>query len=155
MLVPSKYTPRRGWWPTTTVSEMENELNRMFQDFFTPITTRHMGETETWYPPVDILEDEGQFIVKAELPGLKEKDIHVDVEGNTLSIRGEKKEEKEIKEGCFYKHECSYGSFYRAFQLPDNLKMEDIKAKYKNGILEIDLPKGSKGKPKHIDVKVS
>ena len=107
------------------------------------------------WPKVDIVENEKNFIVHADLPGLDKKDIKVSVENGVLSISGEKKEEKKEKEkGKYYYYERSYGSFSRSFALPETVKEKDISANFKDGVLELVLKKSEKVKPKEIEVKV-
>ena len=103
-------------------------------------------------PAVDVFEKEDKFVVKAELPGIKEEDIHVSVVGDTLSIRGEKKTETEVKEEDYYRSERSYGSFCRSIPLPSNVDANKIEASFEDGVLEVALPKSTKVKPKRIAV---
>lgn len=111
--------------------------------------------TKNQWPKVDIVENEKDFSIHADLPGLERKDIKVSVENGVLSISGEKKEEKKEKEkGKYYYYERSYGSFHRNFALPENVKEKDISANFKNGVLELVLKKSEKVKPKEIEVKV-
>jgi HSP20 family protein len=103
-------------------------------------------------PAVDVFEKEDKFVVKAELPGIKEDDIDVSVIGDTLSIKGEKKTETEIKDEDYYRCERSYGSFYRSIPIPSNVDANKIEASFEDGILEVALPKSAKVKPKKIAV---
>ena len=103
-------------------------------------------------PAVDVFEKEDRFVVKAELPGMKEEDIDVSVVGDTLSIRGKKKTETEAKEEYYYRCERSYGSFYRSIPLPSNVDANKIEASFEDGVLEVALPKSAKIKPKRIAV---
>jgi len=108
----------------------------------------------SFVPPVDIYEDEGNIVVKAEVPGIDPKDIDVRVENNTLTIRGERKLEKEEKEENFHRVERRYGSFYRAFTLPNTVEGDQCQANYDNGVLEVRLAKRAEAKPKQIKVNV-
>jgi HSP20 family protein len=103
-------------------------------------------------PAVDVFEKADKFVVKAELPGIREDDIHVSVVGDTLSIRGEKKTETEVKEEDYYRSERSYGSFYRSIPLPSKVDANKIEATFEDGVLEVALPKSAKAKPKKIAV---
>ena len=105
-----------------------------------------------WTPALDIFEKNDRFIVKAELPGMKEDDIDVSVVGDTLTIKGEKKSEEEINEEDFYHLERTYGSFMRSISLPSNVNADKIEAKYEDGVLEVDLPKIAEVKPKKVKV---
>ena len=103
-------------------------------------------------PAVDVFEKEDRFVVKAELPGMKEEDIDVSVIGDTLSIRGEKKTETEVKEKDYYRSERSYGSFYRSIRLPSGVDADKVEASFEDGVLEVTLAKSARAKPKKIAV---
>ena len=108
-----------------------------------------------WFPAVDVYEDKERLVIKAELPGLKQNEIDVSVEADVLTIKGEKKKETEVKEKNYYHLERAYGSFERRFNLPVNVDASKIKATYKDGILELALPKKEEAKPKQIKVDVN
>lgn len=148
-----RYQPKRNWARLPGIQEFQNEVEKLFDDFFTTASLEPTGE-RNWTPAVDIIEENDKYLLKAELPGIKEKDIRLNVENNTLTLQGERKEEKEIKEGKCHRTERFYGTFYRAFQLPNNLETDKIKAHYKDGILEVELPKSAESKPKQIEIKV-
>jgi len=105
-----------------------------------------------WAPAIDMFEKDVKFVVKAELPGMKEEDIDVSVIGNTLTIKGERKTESEVKEDDYYYSERSYGSFSRSIEIPSNVDTQKIEANYGDGVLEIGLPKTSEAKPNKISV---
>jgi HSP20 family protein len=107
-----------------------------------------------WAPPVDIFETEDKVVLKAELPGLRKEDIEIQVRDNTLTLKGEKKFEKEVKEESYHRVERAYGSFQRSFTLPSTIKQDAIEASFKDGILEISLPKAEEAKPKQIKIQV-
>jgi HSP20 family protein len=131
-------------------------LNRWFDDFdrwfdeetFSPRFDR------TWIPAVDIEEKEGSYIVKADLPGLKKDDIHIELHEGLLTLRGERNEEHEEKKGESYRVERSYGSFERTFRVPDGITEKDIHAKYHDGVLELSIPAPRVEKPKAVSIKV-
>lgn len=150
-----KYHPKRTWAPLTNLMDIHRDMDEMFDAFFSPFGTPKAREVTGWYPSMDVFEDEENFTLTAELPGLCEKDIHITMESNTLSIEGERKEEKETKSGQFHKLERKFGSFCRSFQLPTNIKEDKISAHYEDGILKVDIPKLKKSKPKHIEIKVT
>ena len=106
-------------------------------------------------PPLDVSETEENILVKVEVPGIEPKDIDISISGDTLTIKGEKKSEKEEKGRNYHFMERSCGSFSRSVGLPTSVKFEQVKAEYKKGILEITLPKSEKSKIKKIPVKVS
>jgi HSP20 family protein len=105
-----------------------------------------------WAPAIDVFEKDDKFVVKAELPGMKEEDINVSVVGDTLTIKGERKAESEAKEKDYYYCERSYGSFSRSLALPSNVDAQKIEANYEDGVLEISLPKIPEVKPKKVSV---
>ncbi len=109
-------------------------------------------EVGDWMPQVDISETKEAFIVKAELPGVEKEDVNVNFENSILTIRGEKKVETEDKKR--HRVECAYGTFIRSFTLPQTIKADKIEAVYKNGILNLTIPKAEEAKPKQIEVKI-
>jgi HSP20 family protein len=111
-------------------------------------------EEGEWLPSVDVSETKNDLVVKAELPGMDPKDIDISLSDGLLTIRGEKKQEKEEKEENYHFIERSYGSFTRSVQLPREVKRENISASYKNGILKVVLPKSEEVKTKEIKIKV-
>ncbi|MBI4472281.1 MAG: Hsp20/alpha crystallin family protein, partial [Acidobacteria bacterium] len=106
----------------------------------------------TWSPAVDIFETEGEIVVKAELPGMGRKDITLNLENNVLTLRGERRFEKETKEENYHRIERSYGGFSRSFSIPSMVDEEKIRADYKDGVLSIVLPKKEQAKPKQIRI---
>jgi HSP20 family protein len=107
-----------------------------------------------WPPAVDMFERDNEVVVRAEIPDMSKEDIDISVLGNTLTIQGERKAEEEVKEDDYYCREHSYGKFQRDITLPQGVDAENIKASYKNGILEVVLPKTEEAKPKKIEVAV-
>lgn len=133
--------------------DMQQEMNRLFDDFF---GERRTGMAEgAWMPAVDISEDEQAILVKAELPGLTQEDIELNLQDNVLTLKGEKKQEKKEDKDNYHQSECCYGSFTRSFTLPANVKQDDIQANFKDGVLQITLPKAEEVKPKKITVSAS
>jgi HSP20 family protein len=108
-----------------------------------------------WAPLVDIAEDDREYLIKAELPEVQKEDVKVTVENGTLTIRGERKEEKEEKGRKFHRVERFYGRFERSFSIPDDADGENVKAEFKDGLLRVHLAKSEKARPKQIEVKVS
>ena len=144
------------WDPFRELNTITDRMNRLFQDSFGP-TTRSAEEglsTMNFVPPVDVYEDEHGITLKLEVPGVEQKDIDVQVENNTLAVRGERKFDKEEKEENFHRIERRYGSFYRAFTLPNTVDTENVNAEYENGVLKIKLAKKAEAKPKQIKVNV-
>ncbi len=146
-----RWRPRWGITPWRPFRELE-EWERRFDDLWGRPLLRLPVEERGWMPAVDIFEKEDKFVVKAELPGMKEDDIDVSVVGDTLSIKGEKKTETEIKDEDYYRCERSYGSFYRSIPIPSNVDANKIEASFEDGVLEVTLPKSAKVKPKRVTV---
>ena len=137
------------WNPARELFGTGRRHNAFFDDFFFPALR---DSAENWQPRVDIFEEDESIVVKAELPGMEKKDIAIDVKDGVLTLKGEKAEEKEIKEGGYYRRETCCGSFQRAFTLPKNINPEVITAEYKDGILKVRLPKPEEKKPLQITV---
>jgi HSP20 family protein len=133
---------------------LQDEVNRLFEDNFTRERSGH-ADLATWAPPVDIYETENELVVKAELPDFQEKDIDVRITNNTLTIRGERKFEKDVKEENYLRIERSYGSFMRSFSLPNTVSSDNIRADYRNGILTLHMAKREESKPKQIKISVT
>jgi HSP20 family protein len=144
------------WDPFRELANLQERMNRLFSDWRIRPTweSEEIGQG-SWIPPVDIYETADAVVLKAELPGISKDDINVEVKDNTLTLRGEKKFEKEVKEENYYRVERSYGTFQRSFSLPSTVQQDKVKAKFKDGILEISLPKAEEAKPKQIKVDVA
>ncbi len=142
--------------PWTALKEMRDEMNRLFGDRWP--AEYNGGDnssvvTSTWAPAVDIKEEEKQFVIHADIPGVDPKNIEVTMDNGVLTIRGERKEEHKEEGKTFHRVERVYGTFYRRFSLPDTANAEGISAKGDNGVLEIVIPKQEKAQPKRIEVK--
>jgi len=133
---------------------LQDEVNRLFEDNFTRERSGH-ADLATWAPPVDIYETENELVVKAELPDFQDKDIDVRITNNTLTIRGERKFEKDVKEDNYLRIERSYGSFVRSFSLPNTVSSENIRGDYRNGVLTLHMAKREESKPKQIRISVA
>jgi HSP20 family protein len=139
------------WDPFRDVIALQNRVNSIFRDF-------NEGDnaltTASFVPAVDVYEDAQKVVLKLEVPGLEEKDLDVRVENNTLTVKGERKFEKEEKEENFHRIERRYGSFYRAFTVPSTVDTESIQASYNAGLLKLELKKKAEAQPKQIKVNV-
>jgi HSP20 family protein len=142
------------WEPFREFSPMEDRLTRLFRGSFNPDRPEEALTTTSLAPPVDIYEDEHKIALKIEVPGIDEKDIDVRIEGNTLTVHGERKLEKEEKEENFRRVERHYGSFTRSFTLPGSVDPGQVSADYDKGMLKISLPKKAEAKPKQIKVNI-
>jgi HSP20 family protein len=146
------------WEPFRELSTLQDRINRAFRESYTGQYRDNDGDdsltTSSFAPAVDVYEDEHQVTLKIEVPGIDEKDIDVRVEGNTLTVHGERKIEKEEKEENYRRVERQYGSFTRNFTLPTTVDSEKVTATYDKGVLKIALPKKAEAKPKQIKVNV-
>jgi HSP20 family protein len=145
----------RWWDPLRDLSGIQDKMNQLFEDTF----SRTRGRDESlakgmWTPVVDIYETDDYVVVKAELPGVEKDQIGVEVKDGILSLHGERKFEKEVKEENYHRIERAYGSFHRSFSLPTSVEQNKISAKFKDGVLEVQLPKKAQTKPKQIKVDV-
>ena len=145
------------WEPFREFSTMQdrmNRMNRLFRESYSPDGPEEALTTTSFAPPVDIYEDEHNISLKLEAPGIDEKDIDVRIEGNTLTVHGERKIEKEEKEENFRRIERQYGAFTRSFTLPSSVDPGEVSAHYDKGVLKINLAKKAEAKPKQIKVNV-
>jgi HSP20 family protein len=144
------------WDPFLELEELSERLNRVFGR---PSVRRDNNKealtVADWIPAVDISESEGEYLIKAELPGVKKEDIKVTLQEGVLTIQGERKQEKEEKGRKYHRIERSYGTFMRSFTLPDSVDDSKVSAEFKDGLLYLHVPKSEKAKPKAIEVKVA
>ena len=135
-------------------STLQDRMNRIFREAFSPEGSDEALTTSNFAPPVDVYEDEHNIALKIEVPGIDEKDINVSIENNTLTVRGERRFEKDEKEENFQRVERMYGSFTRSFTVPNTVDAEQVTAHYEHGVLKIRLAKKASAKPKLIKVTV-
>jgi HSP20 family protein len=139
------------WSPARELFTVQNEINRMLDEFFTPT-----GEsTSLLRPSVDIEEHEEGYIVRAELPGMKQEDIKITLQENQLVIRGEKRREAEKKGSNYLRTELVYGTFERAFTLSQVVRGDKIEATYRDGVLEVHIPKAEESKAREIPIRTT
>jgi HSP20 family protein len=138
------------WRPFEELVSLRRELDRLFDELFETRPARR----EEFHPLTDIKETENEFIVKMELPGVKPEDVEITLMGDTLTIRGEKKQEERTEKENFLRVERCYGAFQRSFTLGTPVKADEVKATYKDGVLEVRVPKAEEAKPKPIKIKV-
>jgi len=141
------------WDPFRELTTLQNRVNGLFQDFNRP-GQDELTATGSFVPAVDVYEDEQKVTLKLEIPGIDQNDVDIRLENNTLTVRGERKFEKEEKEENFHRIERRYGSFARSFTLPNTLDSEKVQANYENGVLKIDIAKRAEAKPKQIKVNI-
>lgn len=149
------------WRPLSMdMTRWESQMDRMMEDFFGRtmrpwFPTRWLrGDGEIAAPVVDVYEEKDEVVVKAELPGLEKSDIEVNISDSELTLKGEKKQEQEIKEENFHRRERSYGAFLRTVELPSDVQADKVKASFKNGVLEVRVPKTEEAKTKTIKVPI-
>jgi len=130
------------------------EISRFFNDFFNDWSMNSV-DRGNWMPPVDILEKDGDMVLRCELPGMNEKDIDVRLEGNIITLKGEKRFEGGSEDDRFHRVERFTGSFSRSFTLPDTMDTEKIHAEFKNGVLTVRIPQKPEVRPREIPVVVS
>ena len=140
------------WRPNRSLYPFTREVDRLFGSVFSSPFFEH--QRSALVPALDFIEDENSYFVKVELPGVLEKDISITLADGNLEIKGEKKEEKEEETELTYCSERRYGSFSRVVELPTGVDGEKVTANFKNGILEIELPKKEDVKPKEVKIKV-
>jgi HSP20 family protein len=141
------------WGRVPNFTTLQDQVNKLFENSF-----NGNGENSaitSWAPSVDIYETENELVLKADLPGVTEKDIDIRVENNMLTLRGERQFENKVKEDNYLRVERTYGSFSRSFALPNTVNTEAIHAEYKNGVLTVQLPKRAESKPKQVQVNVA
>ncbi len=154
MTTMTRFVPFRA--PISDVALLQNRLNSIFNDFARPLAE---GSTESlatgnFVPPVDIYEDAHKLSLKLEVPGIKQEDLDIQVENQTLTVKGERKLESEEKEENFHRIERRYGSFVRTFTLPQTIDTGNVSATYDAGVLTISMPKKEAAKPKQVKVQI-
>jgi HSP20 family protein len=142
------------WRPFRELERMRREMDRLWDSFFEERPQRKIEEFGEWGPSLDLSETKNDLIVKAEVPGIDPKDIDISLNKDILTIKGEKKQEKEEKEENYHFIERSYGAFARSIRLPRDVQTDKINASYKNGVLRVTLPKSEEAKKKEIRIKV-
>ena len=141
------------WRTFRELDRIRREMDRLWDSFFERRPAR-VEEVSEWFPSLDVSETDTDYIVKVEVPGIDPKDIHLSLMDHVLTIKGEKKQEKEEKEEDYHLIERSYGSFTRSIRLPSQVQSDQINATYKNGVLKITLPKTEEAKKKEIKIQV-
>lgn len=144
------------WDPFMELEDVSSRLNRIFgRNPVRSESNTEMMAVADWMPSVDISETDAAYLIKGEIPGVKKEDVKVTIQDGMLTIQGERKQEKEDKGKKFHRVECSYGSFVRSFRVPDDADESTVKAEFKDGMLNVTLPKSAKAKPKSFNVSVS
>lgn len=145
------------WDPFEELREMQRSLDRLFDELTgrRPARRREGREPVVWEPAVEVYETDQEVVVRAELPGVDPKNVNVTVQDNTVTIEAEAKEEQEERGRNYLRRELRYGQFFRTVALPAEVKADAAKATYRNGVLELRVPKSERAKPKQVKVEVS
>lgn len=143
------------WEPFEGLTRIQSRINDLFEEAFGRSRLPQAPSSAVWYPPVDILESREAYLIRAELPGMKKEDFNLEVKDGTLTLSGEKKFEEPANGVEYHRVERLAGKFTRSFYLPQTVKHDGIKATYRDGILEVYVPKAEEAKPKQITVSVN
>ncbi len=143
------------WSPARELTGLQEDFDRLVRSFIPSQMLEASFARGTWEPGVDISETNDNYMITAELPGLSKDDVKIGYENGILTIRGEKKQEKEEKGKTYHRIERSYGTFERSFRLPSRIAVDKIDAKFKDGVLTLTLPKTEEARPKEIPIKVN
>ena len=148
------------WEPVRELSTIQHEMNRLFNTFFeAPAPTASGGgpaghALRRWVPAMDLVETAGEFVLRADLPGLSEADVQIELEDNVLTVLGERKADHEERKEGYYRVERSWGSFSRSLTLPKGVDPEGVQASFERGVLEVRIPKPAQRKPRKVAISV-
>ena len=143
------------WEPVRELNSLQTEMNRLFNTFFdTPANGGNGGAVRRRVPSMDLAETETHFVLRADLPGLSEEDVSIELDDNVLTVAGERKSEHEEKQEGYYRVERSFGQFRRSLTLPEGVDAEGIAATFDKGVLEIRVPKPEERKPRKVAIQV-
>ena len=143
------------WEPFEGLNRIQSRINDLFDDTFGRERSYPASPAGVWVPPVDILESKDSYLIRAELPGMKKEDLNLEVKDGTLTLSGERKFEETANGVEYHRVERVAGKFSRSFYLPQTVKHDGIKASYRDGILEVHVPKAEEAKPRQIAVSVN
>jgi len=141
------------WEPFRDLHNMHAEMDRLFSTLW-PRNDRDLNNGSLWTPAIDVYEDKEQIVVKAELPGVRKEDVSISLSEDVLTLKGERKYEKEEKKENYYRLEGSYGGFVRTIEIPRPIKADAVRADFKDGVLKIVLPKAEESKTREIKIEV-
>jgi HSP20 family protein len=146
------------WDPTRELDSLQGEMNRLFSSFFDTPTPSGKGNgngtQRRWIPSMDLVETQDHFVLKADLPGMSETDVDVELENNVLTISGERKTEHEERHEGYYRLERATGAFSRTLSLPEGIDPEAVGATFDNGVLTVRIPKPAQTKPRRVKIGV-
>lgn len=142
------------WDPFDDLASLRESMDKLFEDFFTRRPGPRLPTVAVWQPAVEVFDADHDIVVRAELPGIDPQDVEITVTEDVLTIKGQAKQMEEEKGKNYYRRELRYGAFSRSLALPGGVQGDQAKASYRNGILEIRVPKSEKAKPKTVKVDV-
>jgi HSP20 family protein len=145
------------WEPVAELNTIQNEMNRLFNNFFDVPSGRGSSGTQArrWLPAMDLVETKDHYVLRADLPGLGDEDVNVQLEDSTLTISGERKTDQHTDPEGYYRLERAFGGFSRSLTLPDGIDPDSIQAHFDRGVLEITIPKPEQKKPRQVQIKLS
>jgi HSP20 family protein len=142
------------WEPLREFSTLQNEMNRLFNTVFDTPAPSNGGTLRRWMPAMDLVETEDHFVLRADLPGLGEEDVNIEVEDRVLTVTGERKAEHEASKEGYHRVERAFGTFSRALTLPEGIDPESVAATFDRGVLEVRIPKPEQRKPRKVTIGV-
>ena len=142
------------WEPVRELNSIQNEMNRLFDTFFDTPGQSSGGGVRRWIPPMDLVETDEHFVLRADLPGLDENDVKIEVQDKVLTLSGERRFEQEAKKNGYFRVERGSGSFSRSLTLPEGVDPDGIAASFDRGVLEIRIPKPEERKPRRVQIAV-
>ncbi len=142
------------WEPVREIQTMQNEMNRLFNTFFDAPSPGNGGQAvaRRWIPAMDVVETDDSFVLRADLPGMSEQDVNIELEDNVLTISGERKAEHERNGEGYYRVERAWGAFSRSLTLPEGVEADAVKASFDTGVLEVRIPKPEQQKPRKVQI---
>ena len=141
-------------WEPVRINSLQSEMNRLFNTFFDTPPTGGNGGPRRFIPPMDLAETDTHYVLKADLPGVSEEDVSIELDDNVLTVSGERTAEHEEKKEGYHRVERSFGEFRRSLTLPDGVDADAIAATFDKGVLEIRIPKPEARKPRRVEIKV-
>jgi HSP20 family protein len=142
------------WEPVRELTTLQNEMNRLFGTVFDTPAQGSGGTLRRWMPAMDLVETEGHFVLRADLPGLSEEDVNIELEDRVLTVSGERKAEHPESQDGYLRVERAFGSFSRSLTLPEGIDPESVAASFDRGVLEVQIPKPEERKPRKISIGV-
>lgn len=140
------------WEPLRELSSLQSEMNRLFDGLFEPGRSPVPSEMRRWIPPMDLLETEDSFVLRADLPGMTQEEVKIELEDNVLMLSGERRADHETRQEGFYRLERAFGSFSRSLTLPQGVDPDGVTASFDRGVLEVRIPKPEQAKPRRIAI---